>query len=124
LEDQRNVGESSCNSGDGTDHRLQSLMFMMMMMMMLMKTQIFCNVRPCGWQVVDQVSGQHVVPGSEFSMAALIEIKNCSYRIFRNVCDQLPLIVFVISSLSSTAINSKCPFIIFSFMPEILKVFS
>jgi len=26
------VGESSCNSGDGTDQRVQSLMFMMMMM--------------------------------------------------------------------------------------------
>jgi hypothetical protein len=34
LEDLRNVGESSCNSGDGTDQRVQSLMFMMMMMMM------------------------------------------------------------------------------------------
>jgi len=31
LEDQRNVGESSCNSGDGTDKRVQSLMYMMMM---------------------------------------------------------------------------------------------
>jgi len=32
LEDQRNIGESSCNFGDGTDQRIQSLMFMMMMM--------------------------------------------------------------------------------------------
>ena len=32
LEDRRNVGESSCNSGDGTDQRVQSLMFMMMVM--------------------------------------------------------------------------------------------
>jgi len=30
LEDRRNVGESSCNSGDGTDQRVKSLMFMMM----------------------------------------------------------------------------------------------
>jgi hypothetical protein len=35
LEDRRNVGENSCNSGDGTDQRVQSLMFMMMMMMMI-----------------------------------------------------------------------------------------
>ena len=34
LEDRRNVGESSCNFGDGTDQRVQSLMFMIMMMMM------------------------------------------------------------------------------------------
>ena len=32
MEDRRNVGESSYNSGDGTDQRVQSLMFMMMMM--------------------------------------------------------------------------------------------
>jgi len=31
LEDRRNVGESSCNFGDGADQRVQSLMFMMMM---------------------------------------------------------------------------------------------
>jgi hypothetical protein len=31
LEDRRNVGESSCNCGDGTDQRLQSFVFMMMM---------------------------------------------------------------------------------------------
>jgi len=30
LEDQRNVGESSCNCGDGTDQRVQFLMMMMM----------------------------------------------------------------------------------------------
>jgi len=35
LEDRRNVGESSCNSGDGTDQKVQSLMFMMMMMLFL-----------------------------------------------------------------------------------------
>jgi hypothetical protein len=34
LEDRRNVGEGSFNSGDGTHQRVQSLMFMMMMMMM------------------------------------------------------------------------------------------
>jgi len=32
LEDRRSVGASSCNSVDGTDQRVQSLMFMMMMM--------------------------------------------------------------------------------------------
>jgi len=35
LEDRLNVGESSCNFGDGTDQRVQSFMFMMMMMMMM-----------------------------------------------------------------------------------------
>jgi hypothetical protein len=34
MEDRRNVGKNSCNSGDGTDQRVQSVMFMMMMMMM------------------------------------------------------------------------------------------
>jgi hypothetical protein len=36
LGDQRNVGESSCKSGDGTGQMAQSLMFMMIMMMMIM----------------------------------------------------------------------------------------
>ena len=36
MEDRRNVGESSCNSGDETDQRVQSLTFMIMMMMMMM----------------------------------------------------------------------------------------
>ena len=31
LEDWRSVGASSCNSGDGMDQRVQSLMFMMVM---------------------------------------------------------------------------------------------
>jgi hypothetical protein len=35
LEDRRNLGESSCDSEDGTNQRVQSLMFMMMMMMMM-----------------------------------------------------------------------------------------
>jgi len=39
LEDQRSVGASSCNSGDGTDQRGQSLMFMMMMMIYI---YIYC----------------------------------------------------------------------------------
>ena len=49
MEDRRNVGESSCNFGDGADQRNQSLMFMMMMMMMMMfvslKTWLtFCHL--------------------------------------------------------------------------------
>ena len=40
LEDRRNVVESSCNCGDGTDQRVQSLMFMKMMISSI----IFFNV--------------------------------------------------------------------------------
>jgi hypothetical protein len=39
LEERRKVGKNSCNSGDGTDQRVQSLMFMMMMMMMMMQVE-------------------------------------------------------------------------------------
>jgi len=35
LEDRRSVGESSCNCGDGTDQRVQFLIFMMMMMVVV-----------------------------------------------------------------------------------------
>jgi len=37
LEDRQNVGESSCNSGDGMDQRVQSLMFMMMTIVKALK---------------------------------------------------------------------------------------
>ena len=40
MEDRRSVGASSCNCGDGTDQRVQSLMFMMMMMNMMMKNPL------------------------------------------------------------------------------------
>jgi len=40
LEDQRYVGWRSCNSGDGTDQRVQSLMFMMMIMLLLARVQL------------------------------------------------------------------------------------
>ena len=59
MEDRRSVGVSSCNSGDGMDQRVQSLMFMMMMMMITKgflielsqvsfnflppKSNVFCN---------------------------------------------------------------------------------
>jgi hypothetical protein len=36
LGDQRNDGESNCNSGDGTGQMAQPWMFMMMMMMIMM----------------------------------------------------------------------------------------
>jgi len=48
LEDRRNVGVSSCNSGDGTDQRVQSLMFMMMMMMMMMMVMMMNWTAGCG----------------------------------------------------------------------------
>jgi len=35
LKDRRSVGASSCNSADGTDQRVQSLMMMMMMMIII-----------------------------------------------------------------------------------------
>jgi hypothetical protein len=42
LGDRRNVGESSCNSGDGTGQMAQPLMLMMMMMI------LFCSVDATG----------------------------------------------------------------------------
>jgi len=49
LEDWRSVGASSCNSGDGMDQRIQSLMFMMMMMMKI-KTHISCSIKFSPWK--------------------------------------------------------------------------
>jgi len=79
LEDRRNVEESSCNFGDGTDQRVQSLMFMMMMMimMMMMMTLADFSLPPrCKWDlrcsgvvtqcrlVATDVSELSVVPSS------------------------------------------------------------
>ena len=47
LEDRRNVGESSCSSGDGTEQRSQFLMFMMMMMMMMMMNSLNVSSTSC-----------------------------------------------------------------------------
>jgi len=44
MEDRRSVGASSCNSGDGTDQRVQSLMFMMMTNM-----SAICLLRDTFW---------------------------------------------------------------------------
>jgi len=59
LEDWGNVGESSCNSGDGTVQRVQSLMFMMMMIKKIQNSKfkigtefltfIFCTTSACWW---------------------------------------------------------------------------
>ena len=43
LEDRRSVGARSCNCGDGTDQRVQSLVFMMMMVMMMMMKANSCT---------------------------------------------------------------------------------
>jgi len=49
LEDRRSVGASSFNSGDGTDQRAQSLIFIMMMMMMM---DLVCPQFPIQWVTV------------------------------------------------------------------------
>jgi len=38
LDDLKNVGESNYNPGDGTDQRVQSLVFMMMMTLLTITT--------------------------------------------------------------------------------------
>ena len=36
LEDRRNVGEISCNFGDGTDQRVQSLILLLLLLLLLL----------------------------------------------------------------------------------------
>ena len=50
MEDRRNVGESSYNSGDGRDQRVQALMFMMMMMIIILKF-VERNL-PCSLEII------------------------------------------------------------------------
>ena len=51
MEDRRNVGEGSCNYGDGTAQRVQSLMLLLLlllllMMMMMTKKKVHINRYP------------------------------------------------------------------------------
>jgi hypothetical protein len=57
LEDRRKVGESSCNFGDGTDEKVQSLMFMVMMMMMMMMLHVDHNYRIVAKHTVSRQNG-------------------------------------------------------------------
>ena len=60
LEDRRSVGASSCNSGDGTGQRVQSLMFMMMMMMMMVILLLLAGIVNKMWHTVCFVNNLHV----------------------------------------------------------------
>jgi hypothetical protein len=63
LEDRRNVGESSYNPGDGTDQRVQSLMFIMMLMMM--KRYIVHNFQGIKFNQITQLEYVgHIVTGA------------------------------------------------------------
>jgi hypothetical protein len=56
LEDRRSVGVSSCNSGDGTDQRVQSLMFMIMIMMMMIIIIIINPIISCQYKNISLYS--------------------------------------------------------------------
>ena len=63
LEDRRDVGENSCISGDGTDQRVQSLLFMMMMMMgWPCSGSLLCpaHVKGSSLKMVKQLRPKHV----------------------------------------------------------------
>ena len=55
LEDRKSVGASSCNSGDGTGQRVQSLMFMMMMMIMVIPYPPFSTMTSSRYPVPSTV---------------------------------------------------------------------
>ena len=60
LEDRRSVGASSCNSGDGTDQRAQTLIFMIMVIFNFFYLDndigwnvcIIIDIRLCSWMYV------------------------------------------------------------------------
>jgi hypothetical protein len=60
LEDRRNVGKSSCNSGDGTDQMVQSLMFMMMTFNEVLGSAVRLRIGPGG---IVKISGGGGVEG-------------------------------------------------------------
>jgi len=44
LEDRRSFGASSCKFGDGTDQRVQSLMFIIIIIIIIIITNFFLNI--------------------------------------------------------------------------------
>jgi len=68
LVDRRNVGDSSCDSGDGTDQRVQSLMFMMMMMMMIcVNLAIIFFLVFCSINLLNKISSIHLLVRLHYS---------------------------------------------------------
>ena len=88
MEDQRKVGESSCNSGDGTDQMVQSLMFMMMMMMTIIALR--CSQRFSSYRSVNAFrlgyKNQPVNHASNFKIFA----KMPSAKFDQNIVKSLP----------------------------------
>ena len=67
MEDRRNVGESSCNFGDETDQRVQSVMFVMMMMISYNKKKLTALISQiCFWNKTLHVSDSSSVHHQEF----------------------------------------------------------
>jgi hypothetical protein len=88
LEDRRNAGESSCNSGDGTDQRVQSLIFMMMTVQgqtteCLMNNELYGCSRKTSWPNVKHTCGTCFVKYLEKLARAIglrTDIWNWTYR--------------------------------------------
>ena len=95
LEDRRNVGESSCNCGDGTDQRVQSLMFMMMMMMIMMKSFTFlCRFVLCA-SLSLSLHMFHFVLCFFCSRFALCFVPLCSHVLLCALCRCVHICCFV-----------------------------
>jgi len=69
LDDLKNVGESNYNPGDGTDQRVQSLVFMMMMM-------IYSYIYPSTEGQI--MRSQHPAPHLHISQLAILNLKMAS----------------------------------------------
>ena len=102
LEDRRNVGESSCNCEEGTDQRVQSLMFMMM---------IFSCTRYRYYNKVGAHDDDHVGP----ELVVKFRIKSLSfdadfwltiYLIL--ICVSKKIVVFILSENVCIATQGLC----------------
>jgi len=85
LEDRRSVGASSCNSGDGTDHRVQSLMFIMMMMMMMMIYVSHAHTDACKINHTLSLRMNPLISklvGDNIHLKLNINLENCAFRWF------------------------------------------
>jgi hypothetical protein len=85
LEDRRNVSRSSCNCGDGTDPRVQSMMFIMMVMNNKIRLYISTKIIIVDWIVTSVSIHSYVAPKHipQRMLNAIFIVAPCIFKIHK-----------------------------------------
>jgi len=86
LENRRSIGVSSCNCGDGTDQRVQSLKFMMVVMMMMMMMMVIES-----YETLRRFNLKNITDVSEDRNTGMLYPDDEGTTVFRKVGNSLPV---------------------------------